>query len=154
MLIAFYSHITSQNWSKNERATPTGSKITPLALDAKGCKNRKKENIHPIKILIYFFFGGGKHCLLCFRFVFFFFLYVYSMPHSRPHYQISIMYRVCLLGGTPESFTVQLDQEDLIQELKDQESRFVFCRIKRYASSRRPSQNTLSIRLHDRDESQ
>ena len=30
MSIPFHSHITRQNWSKNEQATPKGSKITLL----------------------------------------------------------------------------------------------------------------------------
>ena len=37
----FHSRITRQNWSKNERATPKGSKITLLGLDTKGNKNPK-----------------------------------------------------------------------------------------------------------------
>ena len=36
---AMLSNITRQNWSKNERATPKGSKIPLLGLDAKGHKN-------------------------------------------------------------------------------------------------------------------
>ena len=43
----FHSRITRQNRSKNERATPKGSKIPLLGLDAKGHKNRKIQNKHP-----------------------------------------------------------------------------------------------------------
>ena len=47
MSIPFHSRITRQNRSKNERATPKGSKITLLGLDAKGNKNRKIRKEHP-----------------------------------------------------------------------------------------------------------
>ena len=47
MSIPFHSRITRQNWSKNERATPKGSKIPLLGLDTKGHKNRKIRNKHP-----------------------------------------------------------------------------------------------------------
>ena len=47
MSIPFYSRITRQNRSKNERATPWDSKIPLLGLDAKGHKNRKIRNEHP-----------------------------------------------------------------------------------------------------------
>ena len=43
----FHSRITRQNRSKNERATPKGSKIPFLGLDAKGHENRKIRNEHP-----------------------------------------------------------------------------------------------------------
>ena len=47
MSIPFHNRITCQNRSKNERATPKGSKIPLLGLDAKGYKNRKIRNEHP-----------------------------------------------------------------------------------------------------------
>ena len=42
MSIPFHSRITRQNRSKNEPATPKGSKIPLLGLDAKGHKNPKR----------------------------------------------------------------------------------------------------------------
>ena len=47
MSIPFNSRITRQNRSKNERATPKGSKITLFGLDANGNKNRKIQIEHP-----------------------------------------------------------------------------------------------------------
>ena len=47
MSILFHSHITSQNQLRNERATPKGSKLTLLGLDAKGIKNLKIRNEYP-----------------------------------------------------------------------------------------------------------